>query len=154
MSDEHDEHHDHHPSPWGPHDWAHGAPHNSWAPLVMSIGVGIFLFSFAATFTMNEARNDFIYNGSALPMIVVGLAISLSGLIIWWRQDYSFDGTYEPKATGLAAAIKDHCDVDATLIAGAGGIFDGRGVAACGGGASPTLPPRFDGSDGRELEQG
>ena len=45
-----DYHGDDHPSPWGPHDWGHGAPHNSYAPLVMSIGVGIFLLTFGGLF--------------------------------------------------------------------------------------------------------
>ncbi|HIC75154.1 MAG TPA: heme-copper oxidase subunit III [Candidatus Poseidoniales archaeon] len=96
----HDDDHDH-PSAWGPHDWEHGAPHNSWAPVIMSLGVGVFLFSFAGTFVMNEARNGTDFNAGSLPMILVGLSIFFAGLIVWWRQDYSFDGTYEPKATGV-----------------------------------------------------
>jgi cytochrome c oxidase subunit I+III len=99
--DAHDDHHDH-PSAWGPHDWEkNGAPHNSWAPLIMSLGVGVFLFSFAATFVMNATRNGFDYDAGSLPMTIVGLAIVFAGLVVWWRQDYSFDGTYEPKATGV-----------------------------------------------------
>jgi len=96
----HDDHHDH-PSAWGPHDWSHGAPHNSWAPLIMSLGIGVFLFSFAATFVMNDTMTDTIYNGSSLPLVFVGLAITMAGLMVWWRQDLSFDGDYEPKATGV-----------------------------------------------------
>jgi len=67
----------------------------------MSLGVGVFLFSFAGTFVMNEARNGTDFNAGSLPMILVGLSIFFAGLIVWWRQDYSFDGTYEPKATGV-----------------------------------------------------
>ena len=91
MSD-HDEHH--HPSAWGPHDWTHGAPHNSWSPLIMSIGFGIFLFMLAAAFTDN------VFDAKYIPLIFGGLLVSLIGLIIWWRQDMSFDGTYEPMSTG------------------------------------------------------
>ena len=91
MSD-HDEHH--HPSAWGPHDWTHGAPHNSWSPLIMSIGFGIFLFMLAEAFTNG------VFNAGYVPLVFVGLFVSLVGLIIWWRQDMSFDGTYEPMATG------------------------------------------------------
>ncbi len=92
MSSEHDDHH--HPSAWGPHDWHHGAPHNSWSPLVMSIGIGIFLFMLADAFKDGE------FDASYIPIVMVGLFVVLVGLIIWWRQDMSFDGTYEPMATG------------------------------------------------------
>ena len=47
-------HDDHHPSAWGPHDWSHGAPHNSWAPFIMSVGFGIFLFSLAGVYKWGE----------------------------------------------------------------------------------------------------
>ena len=92
MSGEHDEHH--HPSAWGPHHWDHGAPHNSWAPLMMSIGFGIFLFMLASAF------NNDVVDASYIPLVMVGLLVVLFGLIIWWRQDMSFDGTYEPMSTG------------------------------------------------------
>ena len=92
MSSDHDDHH--HPSAWGPHDWHHGAPHNSWSPLVMSIGFGIFLFMLADAFKDGE------FDASYIPIVMVGLFVVLVGLIIWWRQDMSFDGTYEPMATG------------------------------------------------------
>jgi len=92
LSGEHDEHH--HPSAWGPHPWDHGAPHNSWAPLMMSIGFGIFLFMLASAF------NNDVVDASYIPLVMVGLLVVLFGLIIWWRQDMSFDGTYEPMATG------------------------------------------------------
>ena len=58
MSDDHGYHH-------GPHDWSHGAPHNSWAPLIMSIGAGLFLFGFAKTFTMNDGMNGYIFDSRA-----------------------------------------------------------------------------------------
>ena len=73
MSD-HDEHH--HPSAWGPHDWTHGAPHNSWSPLIMSIGFGIFLFMLAEAFTNG------VFNAGYVPLVFVGLFVSLVGLII------------------------------------------------------------------------
>ena len=92
MSDDHGYHH-------GPHDWSHGAPHNSWAPLIMSIGAGLFLFGFAKTFTMNEGMNGYIYDSAPLSMTIIGLAIMFAGLITWWKQDMSFDGSYEPQAT-------------------------------------------------------
>ena len=67
-SDYHDHDHDH-PSPWGPHDWGHGAPHNSYSPLVMSIGIGIFLFTFGGLFSFGEF--DMWY----LPLVMVGIAV-------------------------------------------------------------------------------
>ena len=48
-----DDHH-HHPSAWGPHDWSHGAPHNSWAPIIMSGGFALFLFALAAAYEWGE----------------------------------------------------------------------------------------------------
>ena len=93
-ADYHDHDHDH-PSPWGPHDWGHGAPHNSYSPLVMSIGIGIFLFTFGGLFSFGEF--DMWY----LPLVIVGIAVTGIGLFVWWRQDMSFDGTYEPISTGV-----------------------------------------------------
>ena len=58
LSGEHDEHH--HPSAWGPHHWDHGAPHNSWVPLVMSIGFGIFLFMLANAFNKDVVDASYI----------------------------------------------------------------------------------------------
>ena len=92
MSD-HDEHH--HPSAWGPHDWGHGAPHNSWSPLIMSIGFAVFLFSLAGVFEWGE-----FMDASYIGIVIAGLAIVFFGLSVWWKQDYSFDGGYEPFATG------------------------------------------------------
>ena len=60
----------------------------------MSIGFGIFLFMLAEAFTNG------VFNAGYVPLVFVGLFVSLVGLIIWWRQDMSFDGTYEPMATG------------------------------------------------------
>ncbi|MDP7002301.1 MAG: cytochrome c oxidase subunit 3 [Candidatus Thalassarchaeaceae archaeon] len=85
----------HHPTPWGPQDWGHGAPHNSWAPIIMSFGIAVFLFSLASVFEWGE----FIGWGY-VPVILLGMVITLVGLVVWWRQDYSFDGSYEPRATG------------------------------------------------------
>ena len=90
---EHDEHD--HPSAWGPHDWHHGAPHNSWSPLIMSIGIGIFLFMLAGAFSNG------VYDASYVPMVLVGILVIFCGLIVWWRQDMSFDGHYEPLARGV-----------------------------------------------------
>ncbi|MBT4058920.1 MAG: heme-copper oxidase subunit III [Euryarchaeota archaeon] len=97
--DDHDGHH--HINGWGPHDWEHGAPHNSWAPIIMSLGIGVFLFSFASTFAMNESMNNYVFSAGSLPMVFVGFAIISAGLLVWWRQDLAFDGHYEPKATGV-----------------------------------------------------
>ena len=95
MSDEH--HGDHHPSAWGPHDWEHnpGPPHNSWAPLILSMGFGTFLFSLASIYNWGELEN-----ASYIPLALVGLAVITAGLVVWWRQDASFDGSYEPRAVG------------------------------------------------------
>ncbi len=88
-------HDEHHPSPWGPHDWDQGAPHNSFAPIILAIGVGIFLLMFGGLFAFGE------YDPSYLPMVFVGLAVIASAFIVWWRQDMSFDGTYEPRGRGV-----------------------------------------------------
>ena len=88
-------HDEHHPSPWGPHDWDHGAPHNSFAPIILAIGVGIFLLMFGGLFAFGE------YDPSYLPMVFVGFAVIASALIVWCRQDMSFDGTYEPHGRGV-----------------------------------------------------
>jgi hypothetical protein len=61
---------------------------------MMSIGFGIFLFMLASAF------NNDVVDASYIPLVMVGLLVVLFGLIIWWRQDMSFDGTYEPMATG------------------------------------------------------
>ena len=59
-ADYHDDHH--HPSAWGPHDWSHGAPHNSWAPIIMSVGFAIFLFALAEVFQWGEfVSAGFVY---------------------------------------------------------------------------------------------
>ncbi|HIC50435.1 MAG: hypothetical protein CXX69_04215 [Candidatus Thalassarchaeum betae] len=94
MSDDYYGHDEDHPSPWGPHDWDHGAPHNSWFPVIMAIGIGIFLLMFARVFSFGE------YDFSYLPMVFVGLAVVAAAMIVWWRQDMSFDGTYEPRSSG------------------------------------------------------
>ena len=107
MSGEHDEHH--HPSAWGPHHWDHGAPHNSWAPLMMSIGFGIFLFMLASAF------NNDVVDASYIPLVMVGLLVVLFGLIIWWRQDMSFDGTYEPMSTGTPSVSYTHLTLPTIL---------------------------------------
>jgi len=67
----------------------------------MSLGIGVFLFSFASTFVMNETMNGTVYNASSLPMVIVSFGIIMAGLLIWWRQDMSFDGHYEPKSAGI-----------------------------------------------------
>ena len=92
--------HDHHPSPLGPHDWSHGAPHNSYAPIVMSIGIGLFLFVLAGMFDYDLELSEHVYTGHGLLWLFVAIIITGLGLLIWWRQDLSFDGTYEPLATG------------------------------------------------------
>ena len=88
-------HDDHHPSAWGPHDWSHGAPHNSWSPFIMSVGIGIFLFSVAGVYRWGE-----MIDAGSIALVFAGLAIVMFGLAVFWRQDISFDGAYEPKATG------------------------------------------------------
>ena len=77
MSADYHDHDDHHPSPWGPHDWGHGAPHNSFAPLILAIGVGLLLLMFGGLFSFGE------YDGSYLPMVFVGLAVIAAAFIVW-----------------------------------------------------------------------
>ena len=89
---------DHHPSAWGPHDWRHGAPHNSWAPFILSLGVAIFLFTLAGAFKFGEFQG-----WGSVPMIFVGLGVTGISLIVWWRQDMSFGmngEVFEPKSAG------------------------------------------------------
>ena len=97
-----DDHH-HHPSAWGPHDWSHGAPHNSWAPIIMSGGFALFLFALAAAYEWGEFMGW--YN---VPMVFASLGVIALGLFVWWRQDWSYgvDGSdskhlWEPKSTGV-----------------------------------------------------
>ena len=97
-----DDHH-HHPSAWGPHDWSHGAPHNSWAPIIMSGGFALFLFALAAAYEWGEFMGW--YN---VPMVFASLGVIALGLFVWWRQDWSYgvDGgdskhLWEPKSTGV-----------------------------------------------------
>ena len=61
----------------------------------MSMGIAIFLFGMA------EAWSYGTYNPGNIPMILVGLLVVGFSLFIWWRQDLSFDGHYEPLATGV-----------------------------------------------------
>ena len=86
----------HHPSAWGPHDWHHGAPHNSWAPIIMSGGAAIFLFALADAFQWGGFAGLW-----KVPLVFAGLAVMGIALIVWWRQDFSFDGHYEPKSIGV-----------------------------------------------------
>ena len=71
------DHHDgeHHPSAWGPHDWSHGAPHNSWSPIIMSIGIGIFLYTVASVYSWGN-----MVDSSSIPLVLIGLMIILFGL--------------------------------------------------------------------------
>ncbi len=68
----------HHPSPWGPHDWNHGSPHNSWAPFILSMGVAIFLFALAGAFKWGEFQG-----WDKVPMIFVGLGVVGFALVRW-----------------------------------------------------------------------
>jgi heme/copper-type cytochrome/quinol oxidase subunit 3 len=89
---------DHHPSAWGPHDWNHGAPHNSWSPFILSMGVAIFLFSLGAAYEWGEFQG-----WGNVPLVFVGLGVISFSLLIWWRQDMSFGmhgEVFEPKSTG------------------------------------------------------
>lgn len=81
--------------PWGPHDWSHGAPHNSFSPIIMSMGIALFFFMMAQAWSFGT------YTPGYIPGILLGLAIVGFSLFIWWRQDISFDGSYEPRSTGV-----------------------------------------------------
>ena len=41
------------------------------------------------------------YDGRYLPMVFVALAVIAVSIIVWWRQDMSFDGSYEPLSRGV-----------------------------------------------------
>jgi len=81
--------------PWGPHDWSHGAPHNSFSPIFMSMGIALFFFMMAQAWSFGT------YTPGYIPGILLALAIVGFALFIWWRQDISFDGSYEPRSTGV-----------------------------------------------------
>jgi cytochrome c oxidase subunit I+III len=105
---EHDDHHDHHQhSHWGPHDWTHGhggAPHNSWAPIMLAFGASIFLLGFTKVFTQtwDDGADIWTYaiHSSQIGMLIAGLAIFFAGITVFWRQDWSHDGSYEAKSEG------------------------------------------------------
>ncbi|HJM67275.1 MAG TPA: cytochrome c oxidase subunit 3 [Candidatus Thalassarchaeaceae archaeon] len=105
---EHDDHHDHHQhSHWGPHDWTHGhggAPHNSWAPLMMAFGASFFLLGFTKVFTQtwDDGADIWTYaiHSSQIGILIAGLAIFFAGITVFWRQDWSHDGSYEAKSEG------------------------------------------------------
>ncbi len=102
-----DHHHDHQHSHWGPHDWTHGhggAPHNSWAPLMLAFGASFFLLGFTKVFTQTWDDNADIWtyaiHSSEVGLLIAGLAIFFAGITVFWRQDWSHDGSYEAKAEG------------------------------------------------------
>ena len=102
-----DHHHDHQHSHWGPHDWNHGhggAPHNSWAPIMIAFGSSIFLLGFTKVFTQtwDDEADLWTYaiHSSQIGLLIAGLAIFCAGLTVFWRQDWSHSGSYEPKAVG------------------------------------------------------
>ncbi len=102
-----DDHHDHQHSHWGPHDWTHGhggAPHNSWAPLMLAFGASFFLLGFTKVFTQSWDDNADIWtyaiHSSEIGLLIAGLAIFFAGITVFWRQDWSHDGSYEAKSEG------------------------------------------------------
>ena len=102
-----DDHHDHQHSHWGPHDWTHGhggAPHNSWAPLMLAFGASFFLLGFTKVFTQSWDDNADIWtyaiHSSEIGLLIAGLAIFFAGITVFWRQDWSHDSSYEAKSEG------------------------------------------------------
>ena len=86
-----DHHHDHQHSHWGPHDWNHGhggAPHNSWAPIMLAFGASIFLLGFTKVFTQTWDDNADIWtyaiHSSQIGLLIAGLAIFFAGLTVFW----------------------------------------------------------------------
>lgn len=89
------------------HDDHHGwhTPHNSWAPILMAFGSSFFLLGFANVFTQTwdveaDAWAYAIHSGE-MWLVLVGLAVFSVGLAIFWGQDWTFDGSYEPKSRGV-----------------------------------------------------
>ena len=102
-----DHHHDHQHSHWGPHDWNHGhggAPHNSWAPIMLAFGASLFLLGFTKVFTQTWDDESSIWtyaiHSSEVGLLIAGLAIFFAGMTVFWRQDWSHDGSHEPKSVG------------------------------------------------------
>ena len=102
-----DDHHDHQHSHWGPHDWTHGhggAPHNSWAPLMLAFGASFFLLGFTKVFTQtwDDGADIWTYaiHSSEIGLLIAGLAIFFAGITVFWRQDWSHDSSFEAKAEG------------------------------------------------------
>ena len=55
----------------------------------------MFLLTLGGLFTFGE------YDGRYLPMVFVSLSVMAAALIVWCRQDMSFDGSYEPRSVGV-----------------------------------------------------
>ena len=103
---DHDDHHHQH-SHWGPHDWTEGhggAPHNSWGPIMLAFGSSFFLLGFTKVFTQTWDDTadvwDYAIHSSQVGLLIAGLAIFTAGVTVFWRQDWSHDGSYEAKAVG------------------------------------------------------
>ena len=71
---------------------------------MIALGSSLFLLGFTKVFTQswNDAGDvwDYAIHSSQIGMLIVGLAVMFAGFFVWWRQDWSFDGAYEPKAVG------------------------------------------------------
>jgi len=83
------------------HDGWH-TPHNSWAPILMAFGASFFLLGFTKVFTQTwegDAWSYAIHSGEVWGLIA-GLAIFFAGIVVFWRQDWDHDGSYEPKSVG------------------------------------------------------
>ena len=44
--------------------------------------------------------SEHVYTGEGLVWMFIAIIITSIGMFVFWRQDLSFDGTYEPLATG------------------------------------------------------
>ena len=91
-SDAHDDHHGWH------------TPHNSWAPILIAFGSSIFLMWFAKVFTqawsIEEDAWEYAVNTGELWGVFAGLGVFMAGVVVFWRQDWAHDGSFEAKAVG------------------------------------------------------
>jgi cytochrome c oxidase subunit I+III len=73
---------------------------------MMAFGSSIFLLGFAKVFTQswNDTGDGFweyAVNVGEVWLLITGLAIFFAGIIIFWKQDWGHDGSYEAKSRGV-----------------------------------------------------
>ena len=74
--------------------------HGSASPIIMAVGVMLFMMGFPSFAT---AAEDFLYNGGGafgeMLLSLVGLSVVMAGVANWWGEDLPFDGHAEQRST-------------------------------------------------------